>query len=491
MSTLQTGEASAAAPRMGAKIRRLRRQENWSQASLANKLGISASYLNLIEHNRRNVTVPLLLKLADLFEIELNDVAEDDEGRLAADLMEMFGDDVFDDHDLTNNDVRDLVATNPVVGRAVLSLYDAFRNARQDMETLGARAAGNAKAAAEDGEAEPSVDRLPSEQVSDFIQRSGNHFAELEAEAERIGQDVRQASDDLYQGMATFLENSFGVRVALRHRAPTTDIVRRFDPDRRVVDLSDILSPGSRRFQLAHQIGLLASGHVIDECLAAGGIAGDEVHSLGRIALANYFAAALLMPYGEFLRRAKATRYDIEVLEHDYGLGFEHICHRLTTLQRPRARGIPFHMLRVDIAGNVSKRFSLSGIHIPRHGGACPRWNVYSAFLQPGRINVQVSNMPDGSAYFCLARTVHKRGGGYGAPESILSIGLGCEIGHASEMVYSDGIDLENPNLAVPIGASCRTCPRLDCRQRAVPPAAHRLELDENVRGPSAYVGPV
>jgi hypothetical protein len=206
------------------------------------------------------------------------------------------------------------------------------------------------------------------------------------------------------------------------------------------------------------------------------------------MAQANYFAAAFLMPYGDFLRRAKASRYDIEMLEHHYGVSFEQVCHRLTTLQRPRARGIPFHMLRTDIAGNVSKRFSLSGIHIPRHGGACPRWNVYSAFLQPGSINVQISRMPDGGTYFCLARTLHKRGGGYGAPQSIMSIGLGCEIGHARELVYADGVDFDNPHVVVPIGASCRTCPRLDCRQRAVPPAARRLNLDENVRGPSAYV---
>ncbi len=488
MSTLQTTETTTGtAPRLGAKIRRLRRQQTWSQAHLAGKLGISASYLNLIEHNRRNVTVPLLLKLADLFDIDLGDVAEDDEGQLVADLMEMFGDELFADHDLTNNDVRDLVATNPVVGRAVLALYDTFRNTRQDMATLGAAAGPGAPVAAE-GDVEHGADRLPSEQVSDFIQSANNHFAELESEAERIGHDVRLSGDDLYQGMATFLENTFGVRVALRHGEPSTGAARRFDPDRRVLELSDILSAGSRRFQLAHQIGLLAAGHIIDESLAAGALSGDEAHTLGRIALANYFAAALLMPYGDFLRRAKATRYDIEVLEHHYGVGFEQVCHRLTTLQRPRARGIPFHMLRVDIAGNVSKRFSLSGIRIPRHGGACPRWNVYSAFLQPGRINVQVSFMPDGGTFFCLARTVHKRGGGYGAPQSIMSIGLGCDIGHASELVYADGVDLTNPDVAVPIGVSCRTCTRLDCRQRALPPAAHRLALDENVRGPSAYV---
>lgn len=209
-----------------------------------------------------------------------------------------------------------------------------------------------------------------------------------------------------------------------------------------------------------------------------------------RIALANYFAAAVIMPYQAFHRAAKANRYDIELLQHRFGTSFEQVCHRLTTLQRPGVRGVPFHLLRTDIAGNISKRFSLSGIHIPRYGGACPRWNVYAAFLQPGTINVQISKMPDGATYFCVARSVRKRGGGYGAPQSHLSIGLGCEIGWARELVYADGIDLDNPELAIPIGVSCRTCTRLDCGQRAFPPAAHQLNMDANLRAVSAYVSP-
>jgi len=148
---------------------------------------------------------------------------------------------------------------------------------------------------------------------------------------------------------------------------------------------------------------------------------------------------------------------------------------------------VPFHLLRADIAGNISKRFSLSGIHIPRHGGACPRWNVYTAFLQPGTINVQISQMPDGKTFFCIARTVHKANGGYGQPRSYLSIGLGCEMSDAAALVYADGINLERPERIVPIGVSCRTCPRMDCGQRAFPPVAHALETDENARGVSAY----
>jgi hypothetical protein len=194
------------------------------------------------------------------------------------------------------------------------------------------------------------------------------------------------------------------------------------------------------------------------------------------------------MPYRAFHKAAKSLRYDVELLQHRFGVSFEQACHRVTNLQRPGQRGVPFHFLRSDIAGNISKRFSLSGIHIPRHGGACPRWNVHAAFLQPGAINIQISQMPDGATFFCISRTVLNAAGGYGEPRSYQSIGLGCEIGQASKLVYADGIDLDRPKRTIPIGVSCRICPRMDCGQRAFPPVAHALETDINTRGVSAYV---
>lgn len=467
-------------PKMGGRIRRLRRQEGMSQAKLATELGISASYLNLIEHNRRNVTVPLLIKLAERFELELSEIADNDEGRLNADLMEAFGDDLFAELDLTNVDIRDLVTSNATVARAVLALYDGYRNLRDDTELE--------KPAVSNGDDEPrSSDRLPSEQVSDFLQARANYFPELEEAAERVNDDASLSGEDPLSAMTTFLSNTFGVRVA---DLPDTEnrVVRRFDPDSRVLELSKMLRADGRNFQAAHQIGLLAAEREIDALVEEGDFTGEDSRTLARIALANYFAGALLMPYAAFHKAARTHRYDVELLQHRFGVNFEQACHRLTTLQRPGARGVPFHFLRSDIAGNISKRFSLSGIHIPRHGGACPRWNVYAAFLQPGTINVQISQMPDGATFFCIARTVLKANGGYGQPRSHLSIGLGCDMAHASKLVYADGINLDQPERIVPIGVSCRTCTRMDCGQRAFPPVAHALETDVNARGVSAYV---
>jgi predicted transcriptional regulator len=249
---------------------------------------------------------------------------------------------------------------------------------------------------------------------------------------------------------------------------------------------ADVLPAESAVFSVAHQLGLLAAGAEIDRLVAESSVPADGA-ALARNALAAYFAAALVMPYTPFLQACRETRYDIERITRRFKTSFEQVCHRMTTLQRPGQTGIPLHLIRTDIAGNISKRFSLSGIHIPRHSGACPRWNVYAAFLHPEQINVQLSQMPEGQRYFCIARSITKGGHRHNAPRRYLSIGLGCHVGYASAMVYSDGIDVGNPALAVPIGVGCRSCPRLDCGQRAYPPSDHRFTFDESERAESFY----
>ena len=479
------GRNSASVSMVGSKIQRLRRRCGLSQAGLAKKLGISASYLNLIEHGRRKLTVSLLLQLAELFDLKLTDLADDDHSQLLADLMEVFGDDLFAAHPLKNTDVQDLVASNPGVARAVLHLHDACRNLRADLnsltEQLDKRTTPQVSSAA---------NRLPAEQVSDFIQANSNHFSTLEQAAERVGADIPLDSGGVFFGMSAFLTNVFGVNVVMTPAGPEQTTLRRYDEATQTLQISQLLPPDSQNFQIANQIGLLAARDEIEHWVDEASHLDDDARVLARIALANYFAAALLMPYEPFHERAIALRYDLDLLSHHFAASFEQICHRLTTLQRPGARGIPFHMLRVDIAGNISKQFSLSGIHIPRHGAACPRWNVYTAFLQPGTINVQVSQLPDGAAYLCMARTVLKGVGGHNTPQHFMSVGIGCEISHARQMVYADGLHLDDFDAAVPIGGSCRTCPRLDCQHRAFPPVTHKLTLNENIRSQSAYFAP-
>jgi predicted transcriptional regulator/DNA-binding XRE family transcriptional regulator len=464
-----------AGPQIGGKIKRLRRQRHISQADLASALGISASYLNLLEHNRRNITVPLLFKIAGHFGIEPGELVESDEGQLVGDLMELFGDDIFADTDLTNHEIRDLAFSNPSAARAILRLFDKYQETKS----------GGGTAPSQSDEGATTGYHLATEAISDFIQENANHFPTLEQSAERVRHDIDHASDSFELGLKTYLGNVFGLDVKLA--SLPSGIAHQHDELTNKLFISDILSPETALFSMAHRAALLTAEHEIDAIIDNSTLPEGDAPILAKNVLASYFAAALIMPYTPFLNACREYRYDVERLSRRFGASFEQTCHRMTTLQRPGAQGIPLHLVRTDIAGNISKRFSLSGIHIPRHSGACPRWNIYSAFLQPEKINIQISQMPDSETYFCIAKSIAKGGYRHNAPRRYLSIGLGCHISHAKEMIYSDGVDLKNLSQIVPIGVGCRICPRLECGQRAHPPADHRFHLDASTKPENLY----
>ncbi|HSN98695.1 MAG TPA: short-chain fatty acyl-CoA regulator family protein [Candidatus Nanopelagicales bacterium] len=468
-------------PLLGAKVRSLRRREQMTQIALADRLGISPSYLNLIENNRRPLTAPLLLKLAQIFQLDLATfAASEEDARLSADLLEALGDPLFEGHALTNQDLRELVSSSPSMARAMMTLYRAYMSAKESAEALGERLSG-------DGFAGLDASRLPSEEVSDLVQRHQNHFPELEEAAEALWREARLDGEDVYRGLLRYLREAHGIEVRVVRVAEERRAMRRFDPEQRTISISEVLPPRSRRFQLAHQIGLITQSELFDKLLRDDALSAPESRALARVALGNYFAAAMLMPYQPFFEAARAERYDIELLAHRFGASFEQVCHRLTTLRRPGMEGVPFHLVRIDIAGNISKRFSGSGIRFARFSGACPRWNVHAALMTPGMIRTQLSRMPDGTVFFCIARTVRSDRGGYHVQHTVQSIGMGCEVRYARELVYADGIDVENLDAAVPVGVTCRLCERLDCEQRAFPPLQHPLHIDENVRGVSFY----
>jgi predicted transcriptional regulator/transcriptional regulator with XRE-family HTH domain len=467
--------------KLGAKVRGLRRREGLTQAELASRLGISASYLNLIESNRRPLPAALLIKLAQSFGVDLQTFASDDDARLTSELMEVFADPILEGHGLMSNDVREMASASPNAARAILSLYRAYQGARESANSLAQRLEGD------DGATEVDRMRLPSEEVGDLIQRHANHFPVLEEGAEALWREEKFASDELYGGLARCLERRHGIEVRIVRWGAEKGTLRRFDPDRKVLLLSELLPTRARKFQLAHQIALLAMRTELDRLSDDPRLTTDTSRALARVALGNYFAGALLMPYGPFLSAAREERYDLDVLGRRFRVGFEQTCHRVTTLRRPGAEGVPFHMLRIDVAGNISKRFSASGIHFARFSGACPRWNVFTSFLTPGLIRIQVSRMPDGTGYFCIARTVHRDSAGYHSPQPVMAIGLGCQMQYARDLVYSDGVDLDNPQAITPVGVTCRLCERTDCEQRALPSLRQPLKIDENVRGMSFY----
>ena len=467
--------------KLGAKVRSFRRREQLSQVQLADKLEISPSYLNLIEHNQRPLPAHLLVKLAQIFHVDLQAFADDNQLRIADNLQEVFADPLLEEHDVTTNDVREL-AESPAAARAVISLFHAYKSSIQSMRDLASQLY--------DGRAFQGVDpaHMPSEEASDVIQENLNYFPELEAAAEEIARRAQLDRKDLYRSIVGYLRSRHGVDVELMPVARDRGFIRRYDPESRKLLLSEVLAPWSRQFQAAHQLGLIEAAPVIDAITDRWqkNLTTAESVRLCRVALANCFAGALIMPYDDFFRTAEDMRYDIELLQHRYTASWEQVCHRLTTLRKPGALGVSFHFVRVDIAGNISKRFSGTGIRFARFSGSCPRWDVHAAFLTPGRIRTQLSRMPDGTAYFCVARTIRKSYG-YASGDALMAVGIGCPVKDARKIVYADGYDLDNLAAAVPIGTTCRLCERLDCEQRAFPPLQYGLKVDENVRGRSFY----
>ncbi|MFD4543029.1 short-chain fatty acyl-CoA regulator family protein [Streptomyces bauhiniae] len=448
----------------GGRLRRLREERRMSQADLARVLGISPSYLNQMEHDSRPLTVPVLLRLTEAFGVDPGFFSERDTTRLLADLREALAGEIAESR-ISAADLGDLAARLPGVATVLLDL--GRRNQR-----LSERLAG----AADGRDRDRATVFSPHEEIRDFFYRRQNYLHETDVAAERLAGEIGVRPGEVIGALTTRLAQAHGVRPAAEPGAR----LHRYDAGSRTLHLSPRLRPGQRAFRMATQLALLEHGEDLDRLAADDFPPGSPTHALARIGIANYFAAALILPYTAFHAVAEEARYDIERLTDHFGLGHETVCHRLSTLQRPRLRGVPFSFVRVDRAGNLSKRQSATGFHFSRAGGTCPLWNVYEAFATPGRIHVQIAEMPDGQRYLWTARAVTRHRGGWGEPGKTYAIGLGCEIRHAHRLVYSDGLDLTNASAATPIGVGCRVCDRLDCSQRAVPPLGRPLLIDQN-----------
>jgi predicted transcriptional regulator/DNA-binding XRE family transcriptional regulator len=463
---------------LSGKIRALRRRLALTQSAFAEKLNVSPSYINLIESGRRAVPSDLLLRMVTAFELDLREFAPREESRLVADLVEVFADPLFDDS-LSTSDMNALAQSTPHAARSVVKLYRAYKLSQGTTDQLVSQLTDGA----EFGNTVQLA--LPSEEVSDLIQRAENHFPVLEEHAQTLRD--RLGTEELFPSLVKHLGRAHGVQVRLSPWAESPGTLRRYDHKRRELVLSELLPTRSRNFEVAHRVGLLELDAELAKIASASLLTTKEARGLCRIALANYFAAAVLMPYEAFLEAAEASRYDIDVLGRKFRVGFEQVCHRLTTLRKPGRSGVPFHMLRIDAAGNISKRFSASGIRFARFSGACVRWNIFTAFQTPGLIRVQVSSMPSGQTFFCIARTVQRESMGYHAQSPMLAIGLGCEVSHAAKLVYAETVQTTDVRLSQAVGVTCRTCERESCDQRAMPSVKVPLQIDESRRGISLY----
>lgn len=533
---------------IGSKLRRIRKDRNLTQISLADQLGISASYLNLIEHNRRTITVPLLLRLSQILQVDPHIFAPQQEGPLIGEMTDALKDPLFEEFDMSEVEIGTLAAEQPDICQAYTKCYRAYRNLQSDLQVLNERLSQDLfltdssyrlrnfvtsilsfteilydnenlsveerrnflKIMLKDSEnltdtvnemlSFDTGDRVmgmaaslsPNEAVTDFIQANGNYFPPLEEAAAEFRRLAGLEGPSVQARLVGYLQENHNVHVDVSPRDGALSEFSYYDEAKRQLTLSTALPQASIHFHLALLIGQLSYEPLLEELSASPEITTDIARQKAKSALANYFAGAVLLPYDAFYAAAEEKRYDIELLQQQFGASFEQICHRLTTLARPDARGIPLHLVRIDIAGNISKRFSASGLRIPRFGSSCPRWVIHSAFLTPQTIRAQVSQMPDGSTYFTAARTVSKPGLGFARPKSHYAISLGCDISHAHRMVYADGVDLNASGKVMPVGVSCRLCERADCAQRAAPPPPQSVSpRPENRRNISPGIGDV
>ncbi|WIM68214.1 short-chain fatty acyl-CoA regulator family protein [Corynebacterium breve] len=430
----------------GARIRTLRRQHDLTQVQMAKRLDISTSYLNQLENNQRPLTVSVLLQITESFDVEATYFSDDQDLRIVHELAELLP-------ETPEDELIDFTARYPEMARSVLRLPRP----------------GQAK------------EESPYQAVREFFYQGRNFFHELDFAAEEFATwaGVRQLR---LTRIATALDEEFGI--TSRFNKISGGPRRVFNPETRELLLRTGLTEAQQCFELAFQYGITKESSLIDDYVAD--LPSEESRKIARLGLAQYYAAAVTMPYGKILKAADETRYDIELIAARFGTGFESTCQRLSTLQRPGSRAVPFFFVRTDRAGNISKRQSSSTFHFSRTGGTCPLWVVHRAFETSNRITRQVAVMPDGRAYLWIARMVKGAVQAFGQPSKEFSVGLGCDLDHAHRLVYADQLNL-NPAAATPIGPGCATCLRDDCAQRAFPVEGRKVALDLNVTTDAVY----
>lgn len=462
---------------VGRNIRAIRQDNKLTQAGFADQLGISTSYLNQIENNQRHLTATVLLALAENFDVDITTLSQDDSDRLLADMAEALADPLFGGEAPSVQDLKLVSQNAPAVAKAFLSMHQALRHAGEQLAEL-------------DDTLERSgalTDPAPYEEVRDFFHYLDNYVHDLDILAEKLSDSFAHRGQRNMRSFADYIERSHRVHVSFAETETKDRIIRHYDASARVLKLNNQANNATNTFQIAHQIALIEHRKVIDNIIKNADFRSEDAKGICKIGLANYFAGAATLPYSLFLSKAREFRHDLEMLADYFGASIEQVAHRLSTLQRPGAKGVPFFFARLDQAGNITKRHSATKLQFARFGSACPLWNAHRAFETPNQILRQLAETPDGVRYLCLSVAVSKRSGGFRMPVQRHALALGCEIVHAPDLVYADDLDVKRDNAFEPIGISCRICDRNDCHQRAVPPLKRKLDIDPDKRNLIPY----
>jgi predicted transcriptional regulator/DNA-binding XRE family transcriptional regulator len=463
----------------GPRLKRLRRERQLTQARMAEDLDVSPSYLNLMERNQRPITVQVLIRLTDVYAIDPRDFMTGESDQTIGEVDQILADPLLRETPVPKPELQDAAEHSPTLLVAMQRLYRAYTALREANEE-------GFVAGRDPDRAEPLLQESPIDRVRAILREARNYFPELDEAAETLAADLALTGHELFFSISEYLRGRHGIRVRVMPLDVMSDRLRWYDHHRRHLMISEVIEPSGRTFQAAYQLAFAEFNGLLSDLSVKLEPKDATTRRLLRITLANYFAGALMMPYGQFHAAAELMGYDIEVLSARFAASVEQVAHRLTTLARPTARGVPFFLVRVDIAGNVSKRFSSGRFPFAHSGGTCPLWNVHAAFAEPGRFLTQVVELTDGSQWFTIARAVRRAITPWGAVEPQFAIGLGCEIKYAARLTYAKRLDL-NALDVTPIGINCRLCERPACPQRAAPPATRALLIDETMRNVSPF----
>lgn len=463
---------------VGPRLRQLRRARKESQAQMAKSLGVSPAYINLLENNQRSLSVQILLRLSEVYGVDWRDMVDDDASTLLSDLRKVFQDPVFGTDKPDLQELRAALVHCPALASNLMTLYKSYAVVTDRLMSISDDRGG---------EVSRIITANPETVVHDLFRRHKNHFPMIEQAAEDFRRELLAENAEFYFLLKRRMKEKLNIDVATVPASELPLFLREYDEHGRRLMLSESLDYPNRVFQITHVAGLLEYEKLFDGVMEAASVKGPREQARCRVELANYFAAAVLMPYEDFLREALASRYDLDHLATRFGVSVEQAGHRLTTLGRDGATGIPFFFLRIDKAGNVTKRFNATSFHLADHGGACPRWDVHMSFRTPGRIIPQFVEMPDGSKFFTFSRTAERPASGRPTGDNRLAITLGCAIEYAPEIAYASQFQLSDPNLVTPIGINCRLCPRQQCSQRAYQPIHLELPIDEHRRGQTRF----
>lgn len=443
---------------------------------MAKLLGVSPGYVNLLENNQRSLSVRLLMGLADAYQVDWRHLVRDERSTMLSELRTVIRDPMFGNAPPDLAELRGAIDHAPRLVEQFLQLYGIHRTTLERIMRQGA-------ADRPEGLLASSAEAV----IHDFFRDHSNHFSALEEAAEKMRRDMSYEPDDIYGALKGRLWAGHGIRVLRRAAEEMTQALRVYDREQRIVHLSEVLDHPNQVFQLAHVLCLVELQPVLDALTADSSIAPGASTARCHVELANYFAAALLMPYARFLEAAESTAYDIDRVAARFGVSYEQASQRLTTLQRPGAQGVPFFFLRVDKAGNVTKRFNSTSFHLAEYGGACPVWNAHLAFRTPGAILPQFVELPDGDQFFTISRTCDRPTLSFAAQDHRLSIALGCELRYAKKLRYAAAFNLEDRQMFSKIGINCHLCPRQACSQRAHQPVFMELPIDTSRRGNTRY----